>query len=128
MNNFKQEMLITEAKKLKQKAIDEYGAIDFHFQIPKFDNPLLIIVSILKEQLSFNNAIQQFHMEKAEEAETPLEEIIETAHAQMWELWDRWNTVIGMILTSEDPKIIRAFDEMMKEFAEKQILKTKKGN
>lgn len=36
-------------QKLKQEAIKEIGAIDFHFQVPKFDTPLMLIPAILHE-------------------------------------------------------------------------------
>ena len=79
--------------------------------------------------MQFNDAMLEFHMEKAEEAENPLEEIMENAHGQMWALWNSWNAVIGMVLTNEDPALVVAFHNMMTGFAEEQIMKSKKkGN
>lgn len=123
------EELTRKSNKMKQEAINEMGAIDFHFQVPKFNTPLMMIPAILNELMQFNNAMQEFHMEEAEEAENPLEEIMENAHGQMWALWNSWNAVIGMVLTSKDPDLVVAFHNMMTGFAEEQIMKSKKkGN
>lgn len=123
------EELTRKSNKMKQEAINEMGAIDFHFQVPKFNTPLMMIPAILNELMQFNNAMQEFHMEKAEEAENPLEEIIENTHGQMWALWNSWNAVIGMVLTSKDQALVDAFHNMMTGFAEEQIMKSKKkGN
>ena len=123
------EELTRKSNKFKQEAINEIGAIDFHFQVPKFNSPLMMVPAILNELMQFNNAMQEFHMEKAEEAENPLEEIMENAHGQMWALWNHWNAVIGMVLTSKEPALMDAFHNMMAGFAEEQIMKSKKkGN
>lgn len=123
------EELTRKSNKMKQEAINEMEAIDFHFQVPKFNTPLMMIPAILNELMQFNNAMQEFHMEKAEEAENPLEEIIENVHGQMWAIWNSWNAVIGMVLTSKDQALVGAFHNMMTGFAEEQIMKSKKkGN
>ena len=67
------EELTRKSNKMKQEAINEMGAIDFHFQVPKFNTPLMMIPAILNELMQFNNAMQEFHMEKAEEAEAEAE-------------------------------------------------------
>lgn len=124
------EELTRKSNKMKQEAINEMGAIEFLFQVPKFNTPLMMIPAILKELMQFNNAMQEFHMEKAEEAENPLEEIIENAHGQMWALWNTWNAVIGMVLTSEDQALVGTFHNMMTGFAEEELMmkSKKKGN
>lgn len=127
MNNFKQEMLAAEAKKLKQEAIDEIGAIDFHFQIPKFDSPLLMIPAILHELTEFGSSMLEFHTERIDSSD-PIKALDHALKASLFNIWNTWNTVIGIVLTSKDPEIMNDFNEMMKSFAEKQILKTKKGN
>ena len=127
--NHDMEELTRKSNKMKQESINEMGAIDFHFQVPKFNTPLMMIPAILNELMQFNNAMQEFHMEKAEEAANPLEEIVENMHGQIWALCNSWNAVIGMVLTSEDLALVVAFHNMMTGFAEEQIMKSKKkGN
>jgi hypothetical protein len=130
MNNFKEELLKQEAAKTKKKAIEKLGAIDFHFQVPNFEHPLMILPILINEMLSYGRGMVEFHTEKAENCGELLKSIEHISHGDMYGIWNTWNTVIGMVLTSKDPVIMSEFHEMMKGFAEEQIMgkSEKEGN
>jgi hypothetical protein len=129
MNNFKEELLKQEAAKTKKKAIEKLGAIDFHFQVPNFEHPLMILPILINEMLSYGRGMVEFHTEKAENCGELLKSIEHISHGHMYQIWNTWNTVIGMVLTYKDPETILQFHKMIEGFAEEQIMKTKeKGN
>ncbi len=51
-------------EKIKQEDINKLGALDFHFQVPNFDNPLMLISYIIVEVSKFASAMQEFNKEK----------------------------------------------------------------
>ena len=132
MNQEKQlNQLYKAAREQKETIMKELGAIDFHFQIPNFDSPLRMITSILTEISEFAYGMQEFNKEKLSESDSPVKAIRAAVDAEMWGIWNSWNSVIGMILTSEDPKTMSDFHDMMKDFAEQRIidpLKKEGGN
>jgi hypothetical protein len=128
MNNFKEELLKQEADKIKKKAINEFGAIDFHFQVPNFEHPLMILPFITNELRSYGTSMQEFHTEKATESNSAKETLKHIAHGHMYGIWNTWLTVMGMVFTAKDPELMMKFHEMIKEFAEEQIMKPKQGD
>lgn len=119
-----------KTQKMKEETITELGAIDFHFQVPKFEHPLMLIPAILNEIGEFGSALQEFHTKKIEAADNLQDVVKSTAFSGMFSIWNAWNAVIGMIVTCGDPEIMASFNEMMKDFGRTQILKSKekKGN
>jgi len=129
MNNFKEELLKQEAEKMKKKAINEFGAIDFHFQVPNFPHPLMILPFITNELRSYGTSMQEFHTKKTAESNSAKESLEHISHGHMYAIWNTWLTVMGMVFTSRDPELMMEFHEMVKGFADEQIMKTKKkGN
>lgn len=116
------EKLNREAEDAKQQMIRDIGAVDFHFQVPNFDNPLQMIPSLLNEITQYANTMHDFHAKRSEERDHPLEALLEVSKAEMWTIWNQWNAVIGMVLCSRDTQLMDAFNQMIRTFAEGEIL------
>jgi hypothetical protein len=91
----------------------------------------MMIPAILAEISEFASGMEEFHEKKISDGDSAFTKIKHASYAGMWQIWNSWNSVIGMVLTNKDPVTMAAFHDMMKDFAEQQImnpLKKEEGN
>jgi len=82
----------------------------------------MMISSILIKMCEFASGMEEFNARKKAEDKSHAKANYFEACQHMWGVWNSWNAVIGSVLSHNDPEMLYAFNKIISEFWEQQII------